>query len=130
MAYFDSDFATVEYEEQSGAVVGELREFVEGDDFREYMDAYIDAIEDQSTGKVVADTSSFEAALREEDQMWSVQDWAPRAEEAGLETMALVMPESVLAKMSVDNILEMTDDDIERDVFSERREAEQWIRQR
>lgn len=130
MQYFEASFATVKYDEQTGAVVGELRDFVKGEDFREYMDAIIDAIKDQSASKVVADTSSFEAALREEDQMWSVQDWAPRAEEAGLETMALVMPESVLAKMSVDNILEMTDDDIERDVFSERREAEQWIRQR
>jgi hypothetical protein len=129
MEYFDSSFATVQYDERTGAVVGELREFVKGEPFQEYMDAIIDAIADQSTTKVIADTSSFEGALTEDDQVWSVQDWAPRAEEAGLETMALVMPESVLAKMSVDNIIEMTDDSIKRDVFSDREKAEEWIRQ-
>lgn len=129
MEYFDSSFATVQYDERTGAVTGELREFVKGESFQEYMDAIIDAIADQSTTKVIADTSSFEGALTEDDQVWSVQDWAPRAEEAGLETMALVMPESVLAKMSVDNIIEMTDDSIKRDVFSDREKAEEWIRQ-
>ncbi|MFC7057701.1 hypothetical protein [Halovenus salina] len=127
MEYFDSSFATVQYDEQTGAVIGELREFVKGESFREYMDAIIEAIADQSATKVIADTSSFDAALTEDDQVWSVQDWAPRAEDAGLETMALVMPESILAKMSVDKIIEMTEDEITRKVFSDREAAERWI---
>jgi hypothetical protein len=39
MAYFDEDFATVEYDEYCDAVVGRMTEFADGEQFREYMEA-------------------------------------------------------------------------------------------
>jgi len=128
MAYFDSSFASVEYDRSCDAVVGRLSEFAEGEAFREYMETIIEAIEAEGTNKVLADTSQFESALHQEDQAWSVQDWAPRAEDAGLDHMALVMPESVVAGMSVDSIVEMADDSINRELFDGIDEAKSWLR--
>lgn len=127
--YYDEPHATVSYNETADVVVGELKEFVEGSDFKEYMNTLIDVLEEKHATKMVADTSTFDAALTQEDQVWSVEDWTPRAEDAGLEHLALVMPEAVVAEMSIENIINMTDDSITRDVFTDRSEAINWLEQ-
>jgi hypothetical protein len=127
MAHYETEYARIEYDEHSGAVVGQTLEFAEGDDFREYMDEIITVVEKKGADKVIGDTSKFEGALTQDDQAWSVQDWAPRAEAAGVDYMALVMPSDVVAKMSVDSIVEMADDSIERELFSELDEAKAWL---
>jgi len=40
-----------------------------------------------------------------ENQKWSNADWFPRAIAAGIKKMALVVPSSTLAQMSVDSIM-------------------------
>lgn len=128
MGYFDSDFAVVEYDESCDAIVARLEEFEEGESFRNYMNTIIEAVEDRGTNKVLSDTSQFDAALSPEDQGWSVEDWTPRAVDAGVDQMAMVMPESVLAEMSVDSILEATaDDGINRNVFDNVEDAREWL---
>jgi hypothetical protein len=93
------------------------------------MEAIIDAIEAEGTSRCIADTSQFESALSQEDQAWSVTDWAPRAEDAGLEHIAMVMPESVIAEMSVDKVVEMADDSLNRELFDDVDEAKSWLRE-
>lgn len=129
MPYLKEDHAEVSYDESTDAVVGRLKEFAEGEPFREYMDELIEATMDTGSNKMLADTSQFDAAIGKEDQAWSVQNWAPRAEDAGLEHLAMVMPESVIAEMSVDKIVEMADDTINRGVFEDVEEAKSWLRE-
>jgi hypothetical protein len=126
MSYFDSEFATVTYEDDIDTVVARMHDFEEGEPFREYMDSIIDAIADQRTDRIIADTSEM-GTLTQDDQAWSVQDWAPRAEEAGLDHMALVMPESVVAEMSVESIVEMASDTINRELFDNLEDARTWV---
>jgi hypothetical protein len=128
MGQFERSYATVEYDRTTGAVIGRLLEFAEGEAFKEYMEALIETTRDTGSNKMLADTSQFESALTQEDQAWSVQDWAPRAEDAGIEYMALVMPEAVVAQMSVDSVVEMADDSIERALFDDVDEAKAWLR--
>lgn len=130
MAHYERGFATVEYDEHCDAVVGRLKEFTEDEEFKEYMESIIDAVEQTETDKILSDTSQFEGALTQEDQAWSVKDWAPRAENAGVDHMAMVMPEAVVAKMSVDNIVEMSEDDIERELFDDIDDARDWLNDR
>jgi hypothetical protein len=127
--YFDESFATVTYESDIDAAVARMTEFAEGESFREYMNSIIDAIESEGTDCVIADTSQM-GALTEDDQAWSVADWAPRAEDAGLDHMALVMPESVVAEMSVESVMEMADDTIERELFDDIDDARDWVASR
>lgn len=123
-------YAEVHYDEEDDVVIGRLKNFTSGEEFREYMDGIINAVEDHDTTRVLADTSEFDAALSQDDQEWSVVDWAPRAEDAGVESLALVMPENVVAKMSVDSVMNMADDNIARDVFDDRGDAEAWLTDR
>jgi hypothetical protein len=126
MSYFDSDYADVTYDDELGAVISRMDEYAEGEDFRRYMNSIIDAIEDTGTDRMIADTSEI-PPLSQGDQGWSVTDWAPRAEDAGLGHMALVMPESVVSEMSIESIVEMADDTINRGLFDDLDEAREWI---
>jgi len=119
----------VRYDESCDAVIGELTEFTSGEEFREYMESLIDALEDNATDRMIADSSDFDSALTEEDQVWSVKDWSPRAQESGLDHMAMVMPEAVVAEMSIDQVVEMADDSINRGLFDDFEEAKQWVRE-
>jgi hypothetical protein len=127
MKYFDEEFGTVQYDDRSEAVIGQLTSFVQGKPFKEYMNAMIEATRDQSANNMIGDTSSLDGPVSQEDQAWSVQDWAPRAEAAGLEHLALVMPESVVAEMSVDKIVEMADDSLNRELFDDLQDAKMLI---
>jgi hypothetical protein len=126
MTYFDDEFATVTYDKQTGAVVSVMDEYAEGEDFRRYMNSITDAITDTGADRIIADTSQI-PPLDQADQGWSATEWAPRAEDAGLDHMAMVMPESVISEMSVENIVEMTDDTINRELFDDLDEAKDWI---
>lgn len=125
MGHFEREFASVEYNARDDVVVATLSEFAEGDRFRAYMDAIIEALVDENCDTIITDNREM-GALSQEDQEWSVGDWAPRAEAAGLEHLALVMPESVVSKMSVENVTEMADDDIDREFFDNMGDARDW----
>lgn len=127
MGYFDRGFATVTYDEEDDVVLAHMTDFAEGEPFREYMYSIIEAIEDTGTHQVLTDTSDM-GTITQEDQEWSAVEWTPEAEAAGLKRMAMVMPESVVAEISVEQILEMTDDEIERDLFDNVEDAREWIR--
>jgi hypothetical protein len=63
--------------------------------------------------------------VADSDQRWSNEEWFPRA----LDSMAIIQPESVVANMSVDNIMEQVGDGgITTHYFDNRDEAEAWLR--
>lgn len=126
MGYFEQEFATVEYDAGIDAVVARQTGFAGGTEFREYMESIIDAVEDTGSSKLLTDTREA-GTVDEEDQAWSATDWSPRAEAAGLERMAMVMPESVVAELSVEQVIEMTEDDMDRELFDDLDEARAWL---
>jgi hypothetical protein len=126
MSYFDGEFAEVTYDSGMGAIVARMDEYAEGEEFRRYMDSIIDAMDATGSDRIIADTSEI-PPLDQDDQQWSVVDWAPRAEDSGLEHMAMVMPESVVSEMSIENVVEMSDDTINRELFDELEDAKTWI---
>lgn len=127
MPYYQGDAVEVYYDETLDSVVLEWEGFVSDDPFREAMDAAIELARERNAIKMLGDSREM-GTLDQEDQEWSFTDWAPRAEEVGLEHLAVVYPESVVAAMSVDNVIEATEgDDIERTVTDSRDEAEAWL---
>ncbi len=128
MAYFDRTYATVEYDDSLGAVVGRIDDYAEGEEFRAYMNAIVDAVEDTRSEMMLADSREM-GPIAQEDQVWSVEDWSPRAEDAELSVIALVMPESVIAGMSFERVMAMADeDDMDRGYFDDPAEARSWLR--
>jgi hypothetical protein len=93
------------------------------------MNASIELLRERDGSKMIGDSRAMKA-LDQDSQEWSSIDWSPRAEEAGLAHLVVVYPESVVASMSVDKVLNAADDSIERHVTDDYDEAESWIAER
>src|SRR4051812_11777233 len=61
-------------------------------------------------------------------QAWTETDWFPRAIQAGLRSVAVVIPESALAQMSIRRVLRHVADQLfELAYFSDLAEARAWL---
>jgi len=129
VTHFERDYGVVRYDEAAGVVVCRLTDYVEGEQFREYMNAILEVVEETGCQQLLSDNTGMRP-LDQTDQAWSVTDWAPRAEEAGLEDVAFVLPESQLAQLSFDSVMEMTEDTMNRGYFEDPDEARAWLRER
>lgn len=78
--------------------------FVKGEAFHEGCNAMITALKKHGSSKLICDSRRY-TVVDPQDQLWSIQDWLPRAIGAGLACFAVVMPESVVGKLSVQNVI-------------------------
>jgi hypothetical protein len=127
MAHYDKDHLTATYDDATDTVVMEWYTFAEGEPFREGLDAGLDLVKQEGAENWLADLKDL-GTVDQDDQEWSNQDWFPRAMETTLTNMAIVQPESVVANMSVENIMqEVGDGAITTHYFDDRAEAEDWL---
>jgi len=127
MAHYDERHLTVKYDESIGAVVMEWHEFAEGEPYREGLNAGLDLVKKKGATNWLADLRDM-GTVAEADQGWSNEDWFPRALDTTLSHMAIVQPESVVADMSVENIMqEVGDGALTTKYFDDRREATSWL---
>ena len=77
----------------------------------------------------MSDDRSY-AALPKEDLEWGVSHWGPKAVAAGWRYWAIVMPESVLGKMSHQHIIDIYGEmGVTVKVFSDPDEAMAWLKE-
>jgi len=79
--------------------------FVSGDDFRNALDQGLALLVAKSTPFWLADLRHL-GVVTDADQTWSNEVWFPRALQTTLTHMAIVMPEKVIARWSVDRIMQ------------------------
>ncbi|WP_436936284.1 STAS/SEC14 domain-containing protein [Halovenus marina] len=128
MAYYNEDHLKVRYEEDLDAVMMKWKSFAQGDEFRDGLDTGLELVQNKKAKNWLADLREM-GTINEDDQEWSNTDWFPRALETSLTNMAIVQPESVVANMSVENIMEeVGDGDLTTHYFDNRSEAKQWLR--
>lgn len=129
MEYCDEDYLTVRYDESLDAVVMEWHDFAQGADFRDGLNAGLELVEKKGATNWFADLREM-GTVTDDDQEWSNNDWFPRALETTLTHMAIVQPESVVANMSVENIMqEVADGALTTHYFDNRQEAKRWLRE-
>lgn len=127
MAYYDKQHLTAEYNSHTDTVVMNWHGFAEGEAFREGLDAGLELVKEKGARNWLADLREL-GAVDQDDQEWSNEEWFPRALETSLTNMAIVQPESVIANMSVDNIMqEVGDGAITTHYFDDREDAEEWL---
>lgn len=124
--YFDRAYATVEYRPDKNLVSAEMTEYAEGDKYREYMNTVIDAVEDTRCSNVLADTREH-PTINQSDQEWSQKTWGPNAEAAGVKRVAVLAPESIVSKMSIESVTEGAEGGIDRQWFEEYEDAVNWL---
>ena len=80
------------------------RGFVQGAGFREGLDTGLKTLADHKGYRWLADLRQI-GVISQADQKWSNEDWFPRAIQAGVTRMALVIPHSALARMAVNQVM-------------------------
>lgn len=105
--------------------------FVKGPDFQAGCNAMVKELAARKCSRLIVDSRKY-TVVDPADQLWSIQDWLPRALAAGLKHFAVVMPESVVGKMSVQNVINdkkhtPKDLELQREMFNSLEDARQWI---
>jgi hypothetical protein len=127
MPHYQKPHLTVRYDEEMDAVMMEWDGFVQGDPFREGLEAGLELVQERQAGKWFADLRAL-GTIDQADQEWSNEEWFPRAMETSLSRMAIIKPESTIANMSVENIMqEVGDGAMTTKYFDNRAEAKAWL---
>jgi len=125
--YFEADFATVEYDDETNIVISKMTDYPGKTRFRKYMDSIITAVDETGCRNVLADTRDH-PPLPKSDIRWSAESWGSKAEVAGVDKIAALATQHVVTKMTLDSVTEQsTADDIERQYFLKFHEAVQWL---
>ena len=127
--YRRTDAGTVGWDDELDAVLLRWHGFATSESFRAHMRLCIELLEATGANKMYADARN-QGAISDEDKLWAITEWATQADEAGLEALVIVYPESVIAKMSVDSVIEQVDDDIERLITDDVTEGRNWLADR
>jgi len=129
MAHYDERHLTVQWNDSLDAVVMEWHEFAEGSPYREGLEAGLELAQRKGASNWLADLREM-GTVAEADQEWSNEEWFPRALDSSLSNMAIVQPESVVADMSVENIMqEVGDGALTSKYFDDRAEAKSWLKE-
>ncbi|QLH83153.1 hypothetical protein [Halosimplex pelagicum] len=123
----DATNYTIEWDDDIEAIVFTWDEYVSGQTFRDACEALLDAIKRKNASKALTDTRSVNAHDAE-DQEWLRNDWMPRALDVGLEYSAIVHPDSVIAEMDVESMMDGADPSGAAPFLtSDVAEARQWL---
>lgn len=127
MIYFDAPYATVYWDEATKCVHVEWKGFVHGDMVKRTLNTALDLFKTKKTDRWLADMRKVKV-FGEEDSRWVNEDWFPRAIQAGVRRMALPVPESVLAQMSLQRLMRnVNEGDLETAYFGSVEEAKAWL---
>jgi hypothetical protein len=128
MIYFDKKFLKIEYLEDIHAGIGNWDGFVSENDYKEGLNKMIDFYVEKKVNKWIANLTKMEA-ISPELQDWANNDWFPRALQAGVKYMAVIVPEDVFNQFAVENIMTKAGDALTTHYFHKVDDAKEWIKQ-
>lgn len=124
----EKDYATMVYYPEVKIVHNTFRGQPTSEQFRESLNAGVDALEKYGGSKWLSDDLENAAVFSPEDQDWADNDWYPRMVNAGWKTWAMVVPREIKARI---NLIDIIDKNLDRgiriEVFSQTDEALQWL---
>jgi hypothetical protein len=127
--HYETGFLTVSWNDELAAVEMDWHDFAKGEQFRGGLDEGLALVREQGAENWLADLRDL-GTVDQADQEWSNEEWFPRAIDAGLKNMAIVKPESAIAEMSVDAIMqEVEGTGLVTHYFDNRADAEAWLRE-
>ena len=118
--------AVVRWDSSSQAAHMEWQGWAKPAEFRAANDALVQAIRDHRGSRVLGDSRLIKV-IQKSDQEWVNTDWFPRILAAGLTRMALVIPQSGLAKMNIDDMVSRVADRLDVAYFATLAEARVWL---
>lgn len=126
MTHYESDFLTIEWDDSIGAVIMNWTDFAEDDDYREGLNEGLKLVKQHSAENWLADLREIKT-VSQADQEWTQDEWHPRAFETSLANMAIIQPESVVAEMSVGDLVQEIGEQITMQIFDNKEDAKAWL---
>ena len=96
---------TVWYHPESNIVHSQVRKFVTGKEFQDFLMAGYASLVQNKSKKWLSDDRS-NSVLRQEDVDWGNQNWLPKCVAAGWQYWAIVQPEKILAHAPMERLVE------------------------
>jgi hypothetical protein len=128
MIHFDAEYLTVHWDTAVQCAVMEWKRYAVSGEFRTGLEKGLELVKQKRARKWLADMRHM-GVVSPADQKWSNEDWFPRALAAGIHKMALIVPKSTLAQMSVDTIMsKVPGTDLETAYFDGVEKAKEWLR--
>ena len=118
--------AVVKWNAASQAAHMEWQGWASPTEFKAANDALVQAITEHQSTKVLGDSRQIKV-IQKTDQEWVNHDWFPRILAAGLTRMALVLPNSGLAKMNIDDMVSSVADRLDVAYFATLDDARKWL---
>lgn len=120
---------TTRWDDDVESVVHEWNQYVDGDLFRDGCESMLEAIEAHDSSTVLIDHRDMKI-VDQEDHEYIIDEWVPRAVEAGCTHHIVVHQESTIAEMNLDNVIDLPDYDYVSELTSDIDFAREWVAER
>ncbi len=128
--YYDSEFASVTWNEEAYVAVLKWKKFAYGEDFREPCRKALELAIAKKAQKWYSDTTQL-GVLKNEDAQWFVDEIVKGMITHGITRQALVVPTSALAQLSLNRAAdEAGQRGLETHFFDNAEEALAWLQSR
>jgi hypothetical protein len=118
----------IRLDEDVGAFVVTWRDDIDGEPYRDGMDRLLEHVERHDVSDILFD-SREQGRQTQADREWTIEDWQPRAVDAGVERVAVVYPTDPVARQTVDMAArKKTVSDMDRLFTSDIEAARNWLR--
>jgi hypothetical protein len=125
--YVDQPWLLMRWDDAHKVVHSEWRAFANSAELRVGLLRGLDAIKDHHALGYLTDTRKVKVVVRE-DQLWIQQTWIPLAIAAGLKRVAVITATRGLGKLTVEEVVGMTEDQsLESCTFESAEAAWRWV---
>ena len=125
--YFKADYAQINYDAKSNAIVFIWLIPPSFAEFRESMEKIIEAEQHFKTGKLIVDTNQ-QGTIHPDNQKWVTTEWSERAIKKGHTHAAIIMPKDIFAIMSIEDMMAQVNGIIVG-YFDNMEDAIEWTKQ-
>lgn len=126
--YYESDFATVEWNDDVKVAVLTWKKFASNDNFKTPCEKALELATSKKATKWYSDTTDL-GVLKEEDTAWFMETIVGGMLKSGINKQALIVPKSVISKMGLQDAGKQAEDiGLETKFFSSPDEALQWLK--
>ena len=125
--FYDSVFASVEWNIQVRVAVLTWKKFAFGHDFREPCQKALELAIDKKAQRWYSDTTLL-GVLKKEDAQWFIDEIVKGMLTHGITKQALVVPESAISKLSLNRAANMAEiKGLETNFFDNSKAALEWL---
>lgn len=133
ITYVDNAYGLLTWDDEEKIIYISWKGYAAGGPYREIMNKIIEILKERKATKLHADLRRMKA-VTQEDQNWVNSEWLPTIKAAGLASTAMVLPESAIAMLSLNRMMDRSGvrADLQGDTahFSDMEEAKAWLRSR